>query len=414
MEESPPPPPNLRAWTWVARIALVLVLLCVAAIGYLVWRYRSLFDEIQKAAQQASASLGPPKTFEEHFPKVDLVDGLLDEPETLPRLRGWSPELLASVPVGDGTFALLRGRGTEYALLGTDLAARGTLRTESPAFAIEKFTTPKEEVAGFALRSAKDTAAVPEWIAGIDRDGGTLWRWKPEDRGIRAAATLYDARGESGFVVGPGGEEGLVGLDLAGRPRWNVPRRHVVYELRTHPAVPGRFLLVSGGVTLFSANGTSAPNVIRTNEVGAGESERSKWTREWFPHAVLFAGAEGTAAFVLAGKSHVEDVPILVRMDERDERAWKANPNSEVKALALLEPPGKPRLVAAVTDAGDLLLLDETGTLRARARLPDAKPEERMAVYAFAAGRIGSDGWFVAVVLLHSTCVYRVHPERLR
>jgi hypothetical protein len=275
------------------------------------------------------------------------------------------------------------------------------------------FATRKEPVAGFALLAEKHTAADGEWLAALRPGGGSAWTWKPAKNRIRSAATLYDANGESGFVAGPGGDEGLVGLDLEGRPRWNLENRFVVYELRSNPAVPRRFLFTSGGATLFSNERDSAPKAVWTNEIREAKERRSKWEHEWFNHGLLFPGTEGHARFVLAGKSPTLGAPVLVSMDDGDERAWAVRPGATVGQLALVEPPGKPRLVIAATEAGELLVLDDSGTLRSRAPLPTAIPKRKTPIYHLAAGRWGSDTWFVAVELLQATSVFRLHPEKL-
>ena len=410
MSEGEPPIPHQKAWRWVARLAIVICVVGVAGIAFFVWKFGSLWREISETVK---VDLGPAESFPETFPKVDLVAGLLEEPKVLPDLSGWSPEILASVPAGDGKFALLRGSEGSYDLLDPDLASSAKIRTEGFAFDLEVFATRKEPVAGFALLAKEHPAASAEGLAGIRPGGDSAWTWKPKDGRLKAAATLYDANGESGFVAGPGGDEGLVGLDLDGRPRWNLENRFVVYELRSNPAVPRRFLFTSGDATLFSNERDSAPKVVWTNEIREAKERRSKWESEWFNHGLLFSGSEGHARFVLAGKSHTLDAPILVAMDDADERAWAVRPSATIEALALVEPPGKPRLVVAATGAGELLVLDESGTLRARARLPTTIPKRRTAIYRLAAGRGGSDAWFVAVKLLRVTSVFRLHPEKL-
>jgi hypothetical protein len=106
--------------------------------------------------------------------------------------------------------------------------------------------------------------------------------------------------------------------------------------------------------------------------------------------------------------------PCLLRLGEDDREAWSAKPATEIDELVLLEPPGRPRLLVATTEGGELLVLDEEGTLRARATLPETpQPGGRVATYALAAGPLGRDGWAIAVDLLGGTYLYRLHPEVL-
>lgn len=136
--------------------------------------------------------------------------------------------------------------------------------------------------------------------------------------------------------------------------------------------------------------------------------------RRFWSEGVLFPDADAKSAIVVTGEVRGDRSPFLLRVGEDGRERWSARPATEIHRIVLFEPPGRPRLLVATTWGGELLVLDEEGTLRARAKLPGSPGSDgRVSTRALAAGPFGADGLAIAVGLRNGTHVYRLRPERL-
>jgi hypothetical protein len=309
----------------------------------------------------------------------------------------------------DGTPVFLRGHERRYEALGSDLTPRGVLTTQSDLTDIVGLPSPHGSTRWVAIATGRSGGRKTEFVVGLDAAGATTWRWEPVESRVHSIAITHDAHGASGVIVGAGGAQGIVALDLDGKPRWDASKHYVAYEVRTHRAVPDRALVLSGGVLLFDETGS----VLLGDRFGAREAFGPD--RGWLDHGLVLPAAdpEDRMSMILAGLRHLPEEPLLVRTDSHGGESWRATPTTEVEAIELVEPPDRPRLVVAVTAGGELLVVDESGTLRGRVELPGERTGGRLYLYGLAAGRLGTDGWFVAVRLLDGTLLYRMHPERI-
>ena len=427
MEPTPPTPApqrrrRLSSGGWV----LIAVLILVLGAGL----YYDVLRKPSGASEEADAPAGGARSssaarpshepqivtaFPESFPKIDLADGLLEAPTPLQRPRGWGRRIVDLVPWTDGRPRLLLGVSGSYDILGGDLKRVGRLQTKDWAEHLRMLRRPHAAIRAVGNFRPPLGTKGPEYTAGIDEQGEVVWRWESGREFVKALAVLYGSAGETGVVVGVGGEHGLAALDLDGRPLWQLEKKYVVYQLHTHPELPGRLLFLGGSFELFShGEGRDAPRTLLALSQGARDSHSSRLSPRYLGNGTLFPDAEGKASLVLAGTMLFSKEPCLLRLGEDDREAWSAKPATEIDELVLVEPPGRPRLLVATTEGGELLVLDEEGTLRARATLPETpQAGGRVATYALAAGPLGRDGWAIAVDLLGGTHLYRLHPEVL-
>ena len=193
-------------------------------------------------------------------------------------------------------------------------------------------------------------------------------------------------------------------VDLNGEPLWDVPNRHVMYQVHSHPRLPGVLLAVTGKAILYRHAGKDV-EVPR-------EPLQDSWA--FFNHGVLFPAADGSPAVVVAGELHAGDVPVVRRVDASGKTAWEARLPYRIEGLALLESAGAPRLLAVTTVDGTLYLLDDAGALRWTGKLPNPKGDEEVATYQLTAGEIGPGEYAVLIGLLHGAHEFRLDLDALK
>jgi hypothetical protein len=235
-------------------------------------------------------------------------------------------------------------------------------------------------------------------LACMDREGRELWQWKPKRATDLPMTALYDARGVIGVAVGPGGDDGVVALDLDGKTlcsSWSP----VLYELDSHPALPDRLVICGGDLTVHDNTGrilTSTRAALFGGRLGFFYAS----------HVQLFPDADGQLALIASGNALNSD-EILVRLDAALQPVWRASLPAEVEGLATLERDGRPRLFAAALADGQLLVFDEDGGLRAPLRIAERpNPGDRASVYAMDAGLLHDGSRALLIDLLRETLIF--------
>lgn len=344
------------------------------------------------------------------FPAVDERPGLFGEPVALPKRGFTRADFVTVTPWFDDEpriacafrgSALPPAQGGELRLFTSALLEAGTWPIPVALEALERLPTRQGRIQVVGLiregRGAESWDGVVAWAA----DGSERWRRRLPERFLKSIAPLYGEAGCEGMAVLAGGATGIVGLDLDGATRWELPRQLVLSELSTHPRLPGWLLAVGSGTKL-----------VRHGEGVA----RVQYSDPYPPRihtrlGVLFPNAEGGPAAVVAGNTLQTGVPTLRRLDAQGQGVWEATLPASIEGLALIEPEGAPRLLALTTLEGDLLLVDDGGTLRWRGKLPDAEPGEEIATYQLVAGRIAKEQHGVIVRLLRNSYLYRLDPD---
>lgn len=381
---------------------------------------RMLEDEdldVRDAAAQALRDLTGEEIAVERpelaFPAVDLWEQPLGVAIVLPTRGRRDANVVAAMAWLDGAPRLVYGfdpgvkslgyRG-ELCITDADLDEPETWPMPYEVEALLGLPTPDgaRQVVGLVdveEEGKESWKTVMAWRA----DGLERWRVQTPQRFMKCIATLHGPKGPVGVAIGAGGDTGVVAVDLDGAPLWDVPKQYVMYELRTHPRLPGSLLQIDGGATLYLHRGEQVRGVFET----------SYRDGIFLKHGVLFPNAEGNAAFVAAGVRHEGDVPIVRRVDQ-GKMLWEAELPHEVVGLAMLEPKDGPRLIAATTDRGELLLFDDAGTLRWRGETPEADPNDRVATYRIAAGEIGPGAYGVLIRHLQEAYLYRLDLGALK
>jgi len=195
---------------------------------------------------------------------------------------------------------------------------------------------------------------------------------------VEDLVTLYDASGPAGVAVAVGSEAGLVGLDTGGTVAWQLPNRYVVYDLDTHPSLPGRLLFVGGEAILHGTRPAASDPRLQVFEGFT-----------YFHYGALFPDARGAPAVVLAGGVGDVGEEALFRVDAAGREVWRAILPEGCAALTLVERDGRRPWIAVGLDGGELLIFDEDGTLLHRTDVPS--DVHGRFVSSLSAGSIGED-----------------------
>lgn len=348
------------------------------------------------------------------FPAERLVPGLLGEAQELPRRGFRRAEFVAAMPWFDERPHLLYAfsdSGTrprtprEFRVATADAGVYEVwpLPYETHALEIAPTSDGKTQLLALVTES-EDRPTSWKTVVALAPDGTLRWRRELPQRFLKDIALLYEKDGPVGVAVAAGGETGIVAVDPDGEALWDVPNRHVMYEVHSHPRLPGSLLAVTGKATLYRHAGKDV-------DVPRGPLQDSL---AFFNHGVLFPAADGRAAVVVAGELHARDVPVVRRLDASGKTVWEARLPHGVGGLALLEPAGAPRLLAVTTVDGTLYLLDEAGALRWTGKLPNPKGDKEVATYQLVAGEIGPGQYAVLIGLLHGAHVFRLDLEALK
>ena len=333
---------------------------------------------------------------EASFPGRRLVPGLIGEPEVLPtrprrgdftRDHAGEPRLIIS---GSRT---LNGVGEE----------------ERPGFAIKTdhychgvLALPRGEKIECLLTLASDESTHhADYVSAIDRRGKFLWTWRPADSGVADIALLHTKEGVMGTIVSA--ESKLVALNHEGEILWKWEEFTPAYELLTHPELPGVLFVEFGD---FDRIEVSAEGVeLRRKGV---RPER----RVYSSCAELFPDAEGRPSLVAAGAGD-ESVPTVARFDERGKVLWRAILPGRIGELAMLEAPGRPRLLAITADTGQLYVLDENGFLLHEAEFPGESAKGNRPTYCLSAGEVSPAEWALYLNTLEGSYLYAIDLSAL-
>jgi hypothetical protein len=267
------------------------------------------------------------------------------------------------------------------------------------------------DVLGYATQDGEG-----RWILGISTDGfghsvssvecrdwegRTAWRFQPGRTTDVPMALLYDERSVCGVALGPGGDDGVVALDTSGAElysRWDP----VVYELRTHPGLPGRLAVCSGEIMILDAAGTPTA----ASRVAFTQGRQGPYL--YAHHVAVFPDERGGPALVATGTG-LNSVAAIARFDQDLSLVWRATLPDQVDGLALIERPDGPRLFAAATSSGELYVFDEDGTAFLPVRLVDPPAAGRGSrVDAIDAGPFDDGSWGLAVALRDRTLLFEV------
>ncbi len=247
----------------------------------------------------------------------------------------------------------------------------------------------------------------PDFAMCIDSQREELWRYEPARAGIETACRLYGPDGCIGVAFGPGGDEGVVAFTADGQELFRVPRKHVTYELSSHPGLPDLWLHCGGDLTLHDNQGAPlASDSVALNPAAMAAGHFYAST------AVLARGFDGRARVIGAGSGRSSE-PCIRAFDAELQVLWSATVPDRLTALALLDPGDREPLCAATTEAGELFVFDLAGTLRQRLPLGDDgahfKTGHGTPVYSISAGPLTDDGRYgLAVGLLGVTVVFEL------
>ncbi|MDJ0523278.1 MAG: hypothetical protein QNJ90_14505 [Planctomycetota bacterium] len=335
------------------------------------------------------------------FPATSVREGVFGRPVRLPKRGPHGPDFVRFVRWFDGAPRFLYGWPKDDPVFGHPRELRVT--TGDPATHVPFPLPPGIEdlcmlhAGGMRLLVGNGRDPKRGLIARrarcFDADGKERWTWRPQDSGPKSMAPLVDAEGVFGVALGAGGDDGIVGLDLEGRPLWDVPRTYVTYAVHTHAALPGWLLHVGGSYELYRHT--------RKSVELAYTSDRGKLAT-YAAHGLLLPDERGAPTVILAGESMRTSTPSLQRIDAKGQRLWQAVLASEVEALALIEPKGLPPLLVVTTEGGRILIVGADGTLLADAALPEGHvmDDGRIATLALDAGPLDGKRHAAAVRLI--------------
>jgi hypothetical protein len=343
------------------------------------------------------------RTWPESFPRTQLVEGLLAARQVVRRPYH---ETLRFAPGPDGIERLWSETRDGVVALTPALEPDATY-TLPEGQSLLTWVHAKGR-APFALTRSGGHGS--EEIHAFVQGGERRWTF-PCPRGrFEAWTLLHDETGPAGVLVGLGGEPGVAALHLDGTPRWSLPNHHVIYDVTSHPALPGYALEIGGDAVLMREQPGGAAVSVVLGRQGPGMSRLDAGS--YLTHGALFPDAEGRPALLVSGQSG-DDPPVLVRLAHDGSEVWRADLANEPEALLRLETDVGPRLFVVVTEAGEVLVVGEDGTLHARERLPDVSTTERTPVYECDAGPWAPGVHGLTVELLHATYAWHAHPEVL-
>ena len=341
------------------------------------------------------------------FPEERLIPDLVREPVLL---QGGHVERVSEVFLmhrGSDAPALMFGDGSTFAAYpwteGSD-----QISFVSPVVHVLQLDVEPHQLVALAWE-ARFAGSLADHVVSLNEAGEELWRYQPPRRGFRAgaAAVLYGERGPYGIAIGPGSDTGLVGVDAFGEILWDVPEIYIIYDLETHRDLPGIMLIIGGSFVVAE----HAFDKI----TGARDEERSSRRTQDYVYAdtgVLFPGPDGDAEMILAGRAKNSD-SVVHCFDNNYERKWTIRLSDRVSQLEMLEVGGRERLFAITTGGGDLILVDESGALRWRGRLPDTMQKNPHRVFELVAGSYDGNKAAVALRTPEGYFLYPINVEAL-
>ena len=237
-----------------------------------------------------------------------------------------------------------------------------------------------------------------------------VWSYRPPPERVQSMVPLHGPGGVRGVAVAVGGETGVVGLDLQGQETWRVPRNYVVDGLSTHSGLPDHVLAAGGGLYLWR---------VPENELEVLWGRRPLDLSPYSQAALLFPDEDGEAAVVAIGSTMFgadRGKSVIWRLDSGYKPLWHATVRGHARSLAMIEPPGLPRLFATATDTGDLYICDEDGALRAHAMFPgaDAPGAERLLGLRLTGGEVDPGRWGFVCQRFSESYFYEIDLDALR
>jgi hypothetical protein len=285
----------------------------------------------------------------------------------------------------DGSPAILRCGETEVEALDANLASLGRLELGHRCHGV---LDHEGSDAGLAVLYGPGFHT-PNMLGVFGPSQDPLWRFLlPGAETFDTAAPLYDEEGLYGFALGPGGDTGIVAVDLDGERLWDIPKQYVLYRLSTHPSLPGDLLAIGGDYDLFrhAQSGADAPGMLARSRGG-----RSPFGGYLYAHeGVLAPSREGQPVAYVAGVNF-RDTPVVARLEHAEEETWRGSLSGEPEGLALLGERKGRHVFAIATSDRRIVVFDEDGTLLDDLILPPDPGEDRFSVFAFDAGPISAD-----------------------
>lgn len=343
------------------------------------------------------------------FPAERIVDALVERGPDLPVEATWSREWSSFTRDADGRPVWFAGAGRERARLRGDATVADLETLPRYAHGVIGVPSAADARVRAVLLAADGEHGNATHLVALDDSSETVWEFRPPNERIADGAPSFGPDGVDGVVVAPGGEDGVVALDLRGEERWRLPKRRVVYGLATHEALPARVLVVAGSLELVRVDG-GAPLVVASNVVGRRTAPRPD-ERILARHAALFPDRQGRPAIVVAGTGQ-NSRPVVARLDEDLGTVWTASLPVRVAGLAMLEPAGERRGFVVATGSGDLAVFDEDGALAWHRLLP--KPGERnfdRVIRSVAAGEAEDGSFAIFLEMIGEARTYRFDPR---
>ncbi len=327
------------------------------------------------------------------FPAENLLPPILGAPELLEDVRGRRARFVhfsvleSCLHYGDGALERIHGGGR-----GRWTRTRFRRRPEQ----LLDIPTPAGETHRLVL-GAIDHFEASLACHGVGPTWDRTWKFQPDHDGTKSAALLFDEGGAFGVALGVGSDAGVVAIDLEGQPLWSIPRQHVLYELSTHPGLPG-WMLQSGWDAYLRRTSRSAS--------GARVQIRFEKPSLYVQGGLLFPDEGGEARCLIRGTAR-DSEPCISCHDEEGRELWRAPTSYAIGKMSLLDSPAHGLLLVIATEGRELLFLDTGGTLRHRIELPD-DPEQSDTIYGLDIGNIDRERQAIVVRMLGRTLLYPV------
>jgi len=254
---------------------------------------------------------------------------------------------------------------------------------------------------------AETPAPFGQVAVGLSSDGQERWRFTPsESVSLEPAAPLYDEEGLYGVAFGPGGDEGIVAVDLDGKRLWQIPEKYVIYGLSSHRSLPGKLYVFGGDWIAFEHDreGVRAPG----GGEQAADRQRSLFSGYlWCRDGVAFPGSDGSADIIVVGKS-IRGAPRLSRYDEQGKEVWQAVLSEQAKTVVLVGTRRGRSVFAIALEDRTIVVFDEDGTLLDLTTVPLSKRESEYFAHGFDGGEVQQDLGMITIDTSSGKYLYRV------
>ena len=338
------------------------------------------------------------------FPRTELLSGLLSEPIVIPSPeRGLEGHAHFFLRWFDGTDVLVQVRDLAASALDADLVPLASIAL--PGHPERILSVPLRGHPRVLVLHGKNEHRTSSRVALFlgAGDDGTELAISDDGSGFERVCVLKTLDDRLALLLSPGGSTGIVALALDGQALWDVPRQFVIYDVSTHDELPGWFLVVGGRQDLFQLRASGAPRRV------------TRGTPDLYASSgLLFPTDDQRPNMILAGTRPGSDTESVMRVSQDGRPTWRADLPSNVEAFRLLEPPGKKRVVAALSSRGDVLLFDLKGTLLYETRLPVDPVFGPPLVEGLEAGPLSDGHWALSVDSSSKAFLYRLDASLLR